>query len=127
MSRLVMLPKRDKCQAFGRFHRYGPLAGSMRRQQRADADRGSVKNSRSRLSSVSLGINGRLRSVSPKQRSALAVGDPVVGGLAGRQSGTAPFGGAGGRIAALVARAREPTQCLILDPMVPAWRRTAAR
>jgi hypothetical protein len=95
MSRLVMLPKRDKCQAFGRFHRYGPLAGSMRRQQRVDADRGSVKNSRSRLSSVSLGINGRLRSVSPKQRSALAVGDPVVGGLAGRQSGTAPFGGGG--------------------------------
>jgi hypothetical protein len=33
MSRLVMLPKRDKCEAFGHFHHYGPLAGSMRRQQ----------------------------------------------------------------------------------------------
>ena len=33
MSRLVMLPKRNKCQTFGRFHRYGPLAGPMRQQQ----------------------------------------------------------------------------------------------
>ena len=33
MSRLVMLPKRDKCQTFGRFYRCRPMAGSMRQHQ----------------------------------------------------------------------------------------------
>jgi hypothetical protein len=41
--------------------------------------------------------------------------------------GIAPLTRPGGRIAALAENERASALCLILNPMVPTWRRTAAR
>jgi len=105
MSRLVMLPVRNKCQCFCGFRHGGHLFVSDRLRSVGTPRYSAVKSSRSRLSDGTSGINTRVGPVAQKQRSSRASGYPVIASPAtsrGQAGGTGrpdKRRGAGGRVA----------------------------